>query len=235
MNKRKFWLIGLVIVALVIIGRYYVVEKAPSDFLKEEAMIKEMNNYEKGYNVQHVKAIIPVDERHYVVPYTTIDNVEAMAFWEWRYAKWNLIQLSTEPILRWQLDPKDYRSSYIVWNRSAEEVIPYTTALYAQREFRISWGEPFYSPQLLVKEEIQLGEYGIWAIPKEWQVLMHEKEKSAYVNRDFFNFTNEVSSYKIVAAYLDESSNSSNLGSRIIGKSNSVIDFLFTTDLDKLQ
>ena len=210
--------------------------KQPTSFLSEAAMVEEMNSYTSSFNVKEIQDVLQVDEHHYFVPFVNYDGTKAMSFWKWNKAKWNLIELTTLQKRRWQLDKKDLSSSFIVWNRSSLEEATMTLLFYRERNFLTSEGNHFFTPHVLLTEEITLSEYGITKVPEQWAKIIAEIDKSSGVtNNSMFSFFDYYPNYLIAADYNFEDFGTNDTSSYSIGNAETTLDFIMHYDLEMIQ
>ena len=236
--RKNNYLIGIVVVMVVAVAGILLWQnfKQPTSFLSEAAMVEEMNSYTSSFNVKDIQDVVQVDEHHYFVPFVNDDGTKAMSFWKWNKAKWNLIELTTLQKRRWQLDKKDLSSSFIVWNRSFAEDSTMTLLFYRERNFSTSWGHHFFTPQVLLTEEISLSEYGIAKVPEQWSKIMAEIDKSAGVTNNFmFSFFDYNPNYLIAADYNFEDFGTNDTSSYSIGNAETTLDFIMHYDLEMIQ
>ena len=210
--------------------------KQPTSFLSEAAMVEEMNSYTSSFNVKEIQDVVQVDEHHYFVPFINHDGTKAMSFWKWDKAKWNLVLLTTDTKKRWQLDEKDLSSSFIVWNRSSVEDSTMTLLFYRERNFNTSWGHHFFTPHVLLTEEIALSAYGIAKVPEHWSKIMAELDKSTGVtNNSMFSFFDYYPNYLIAADYNYEDFETNGTNSYSTGNAETTLDFIMHYDFDMIQ
>ncbi|MEK3763339.1 hypothetical protein [Solibacillus sp. FSL K6-4121] len=237
MRKNKYF-IGIVVVIVVAIAGIllWLNFKQPTSFLSEAAMVEEMNSYTSSLNVKEIQDVLQLDEHHYFVPFVNYDGTKAMSFWKWDKAKWKLVNLTTHQKMRWQLDEKDLSSSFIVWNRSSAEDATMKLLFYRERNFLSSRDNHFFTPQVLLTEEITLSEYGITKVPEQWSKLMAELDKSAGVtNNSMFSFFNYNPNYLIAAEYNFEDFETNGTESYWTGKAETTLEFIMYYDLDRIQ
>lgn len=236
--KKINYLIGIfgVIVVAVVGILLWQNFKQPTSFLSEAAMVKEINSYTSSFNVKEIQDVLQVDEHHYFVPFVNHDGTKAMSFWKWDKAKWNLVILTTHQIFRWQLDEKDLSSSFIVWNRSSVEDATMTLLFYRERNFLSSGDNHFFTPHVLLTEELTLSEYGITKVPEQWSKIMAEIDKSSgAANKSMFSFFDYNPNYLIAADYNYEDFASNGNNSYSTGNAETTLDFLMHYDLDMIQ
>ena len=236
--RKNNYLIGIVVVVVVAVVVILLWQnfKQPTSFLSESAMIEEMNSYTSSFNVKEIQDVVQVDEHHYFVPFINHDGTKAMSFWKWDKAKWNLVLLTSDTKKRWQLDEKDLSSSFIVWNRSSVEDSTMTLLFYRERNFNTSWGHHFFTPHVLLTEEIALSEYGIAKVPEQWSKIITEIDKSAGVTNNFmFSFFNYNPNYLIAANYNFDDFSTNGTESYWTGNAETTLDFIMYYDLEMIQ
>ena len=236
--KKSNYLIGIALVILVAVVGVLLWQnfKQPTSFLSESAMVEEMNSYTSSFNVKEIQDVVQVDEHHYFVPFVNHDGTKAMSFWKWDKAKWNLVLLTANTKKRWQLDEKDFSTSFIVWNRSFAEDSTMTLLFYRERNFNSSWGHHFFTPQVLLTEEIALPEYGIAKVPEQWSKIMAEIDKSAGVTNNFmFSFFDYNPHYLIAADYSFDDFITKGTESYWTGNAETTLDFIMYYDLEMIQ
>mgnify|MGYP003412465064 FL=1 len=231
-------LIGIIVVIVVAVAGVLLWPnfKQPTSFLSEAAMVEEMNSYTSSFNVKEIQDVLPVDEHHYFVPFVNYDGTKAMSFWKWDKAKWNLVLLTADTKKRWQLDEKDFSSSFIVWNRSSAEDSTMTLLFYRERNALTSDYNHFFTPQVLLTEEIALSEYGIAKLPEQWSKIIAEIDKSAGVtNNSMFSFFDYNPNYLIAAVYNFDDFSTNGTDSYWTGNAETTLDFIMYYDLEMIQ
>lgn len=236
--RKNNYLLGIVVVIVIVVVGVLLWQnfKQPTSFLSEAAMVEEMNSYTNSFNVKEIQDVLQVDEHHYFVPFVNHDGTKAMSFWKWDKAKWNLVLLTADTKKRWQLDKKDLSSSFIVWNRSSVEDSTMTLLFYRERNFNTSWGHHFFTPHVLLTEEIALSEYGIAKVPEQWSKIMAEIDKSAGVtNNSMFSFFDYNPNYLIAADYNFEDFETNGTESYWTGNAETILDFIMYYDVERIQ
>ena len=237
MKKSKYF-IGIVLIIVIVVAGVLLWQnfKQPTSFLSEAAMVEEMNSYTSSFSVKEIQDVLQLDEHHYFVPFVNHDGTKAMSFWKWDKAKWNLVELTTHSKIRWQLDKKDLSSSFIVWNRSSVEDATITLVFYRERNFLSSGDNHFFTPHVLLTEEITLSEYGIAKVPEQWSKVMAEIDKSSGVtNKSMFSFFDYDSNYYIGAAYNFEDFETNGTNTYSTGNAETTLDYVMYYDLDMIQ
>ena len=236
--RKNNYLIRIVVVIVVAVAIVLLWQnfKQPTSFLSEEAMVEEMNSYTSSFKVKEIQDVLQVDEHHYFVPFVNHDGTKAMSFWKWDKAKWNLVLLTADTKKRWQLDEKDFSSSFIVWNRSSAEDSTMTLLFYRERNALTSDYNHFFTPQVLLTEEIALSEYGIAKLPEQWSKIIAEIDKSAGVtNNSMFSFFDYNPNYLIAAVYNFDDFSTNGTDSYWTGNADTTLDFIMYYDLEMIQ
>ncbi len=235
MNKKRILLFTIMIIACLVGYISYIYIKPPTAFLVEDELKAEINRYDNSLQVEKILEQIELNERHYYVPIQFTDGRSGMSFWKWEKGKWQLIQFTTEQVLRWQLDSGDAATNYIVWHRQATQEDEMSIYLVRDRGFFISNDEHRYHPRIQLEHNIHMESYGVEPLPKEWANIITNIEQP-YQQSGFSLFETYSTEQYVIGAHYDESMFPENSNSSYwTGNAESTLEYLLYMDENQLE
>lgn len=234
MTKKRV-LFGVAIILLILAGYYlYLTLKPPTAFLTDEQLLTELNRYDQKLQTEVIVNKQQLDARHYYVPIELKDGKSGMSFWKWYRGDWKLLQITTHPFLRWQLDDKDASTIHFVWHQQSKQESTLPIYLIADRSYHVSNDVHRYEPRVQLESAISVTAYGAKRIPSEWATIMTSTNQPFIQDKfDFFQ-PYQGEHYTIYAQYLDIFTVSSNR-SYLVDHAKSKIDYVMYIEGNQME